>query len=59
MNDQIVFYMSDSGLFVAEQSVFRSGHSTSSALLKVTNDFHMACNEGKVNSLIIKTYKDF
>ena len=53
MFEQIASYINCHKLFVNEQSGFRPNHSTSSALLKVTNDLHLACDGGKINFLLL------
>jgi Reverse transcriptase (RNA-dependent DNA polymerase) len=53
MNDQIVFFCNERGLLNHYQSGFRSGHSTTTALLKITDDIGMDLDNNLMSILVL------
>jgi Reverse transcriptase (RNA-dependent DNA polymerase) len=52
-HDQLTSYLNRNGLLNALQSGFRKGHSTTTALLKVSNDIRFSINNGMVTVLVL------
>lgn len=56
INKQLCDYLTSFKLISGLQSGFRSKHTTSSALLKITHDMYSACDRKHVNILVLLDY---
>jgi Reverse transcriptase (RNA-dependent DNA polymerase) len=52
-HDQLTAYLNSSVLLNEHQSGFRKGYSTTTALLKVTNDIRVSINDGMVTVIVL------